>query len=65
MPILGNMTEGLQDADNGQSPSQKSEIFDSPLYTRGPLRSWRIALRVYVLREEQRAMPAYEVSPVK
>ena len=28
------------------------------------MRSWRIVLRVYVLREEQRAMPAYEEPPV-
>ena len=31
---------------------------------KGALHSWRIVLRVYVLREEQRAMPAHEEPPV-
>ena len=44
--------------------SQKSKIFDSSPYAGELLRSWRIVLRVYVLREEQRAMPAYEEPPV-
>ena len=39
-------------------------IFDSSLCTREPLRSWRIVLRVYMLREEQKSMPAYEKPPV-
>jgi len=47
-----------------QSPSQKSEIFASPLYTRGPYAAGRPYLRVDTLREEQRAMPAYEEPPV-
>ena len=47
-----------------RSPSQKSKIFASPLYTRGPLAAGRPYLRVDTLREEQRAMPAYEEPPV-
>ena len=40
-----------------QSPSQKTEIFASPLYTKGPCATGRSYLRVRRVREEQRAMP--------
>ena len=45
-------------------PQSKIEDFCQPPLHKGALHSWRIVLRVYVLCEEQRAMPAYEEPPV-